>query len=105
MPKYRIIRHPSVADDLADIALLLADYSGVEIALRKLDEIETVIRDLTDLPHVGSLRHEIAKGLRAIPAAGKAVICFVVDDSKTEVRILAIGYAGSNWIAVTKDRN
>jgi toxin ParE1/3/4 len=104
MPAYKIVRHPSVSDDLLDIAFLIADFAGVETALRKIDEIEVDIGKLADLPHVGSLRHEIAGGLRAIPAAGKAVICFVVDDDHNEVRIMAIGYAGSDWISETKAR-
>jgi plasmid stabilization system protein ParE len=104
MPAYKIVRHPSVSGDLLDIAFLIADYAGIEVALRKVGEIEVAIGKLADLPHVGSLRHEIAEGIRAIPAAGKAVICFVVDDDHIEVRIMAIGYAGSDWIAETKAR-
>ena len=38
MTKYRLIRHPSVADDLFEIATLIADYVGAEIALGKLDK-------------------------------------------------------------------
>ena len=104
MPEYRVVRHPNVADDLIDIAYLIADYSGMESAMRKIDEIEVAIGKLAGVPHVGSLRHEIAEGLRAIPAAGKAVICFVVDDDHNEVRVIAIGYAGSDWISETKAR-
>lgn len=105
MPTYKIARHPSVAGDLLDVALLIADYAGTEIALRKVDEIEAAIQRLASTPHVGSLRHEIVEGLRAIPAAGKAVICFVVDDEASEVRIMAIGYAGSDWMSATKGRS
>ncbi len=104
MRRYRVLRHPSVADDLADIAWLIADYAGREIALRKVDEIETVIQELGKVPHKGSLRSEIAHGLRAIPAAGKGVVCFTVDDEHQVVRIVAIGYAGSNWTRVTQNR-
>ena len=104
MKKYRIFRHPSVADDLADIAWLIADYAGTEIALRTIDEIETVIQKLSEVPHKGSLRNEIAHGLRAIPAADKGVVCFVVDDEHEAVRIMAIGYAGSDWARVMQSR-
>ncbi len=104
MPSFRVVRHPLVADDLLSIALLISDYAGAEIALRKIDEIEAAIQKLSAMPHVGTLRHEIADGLRAIPAAGKAVICFVVDDNHREVRIMAVGYAGSDWITATQSR-
>ena len=104
MTNYRILRHPNVADDLFDIAVLIADYAGMEIALRKIDEIEQAIRKLRKVPHIGTVRDEVAPGLRAIPAAGKGVICFVVDDENHEVRIMAIGYAGSDWMTVSLAR-
>lgn len=104
MTKYRILRDPNVADDLFDIAVLIADYAGVEIALRRIGEIEQTVQKLRDVPHIGSVRDEIAPGLRAIPAAGKGVICFIVDDENHEVRILAIGYAGSDWMTMSLAR-
>tara|TARA_R110002049_G_scaffold229189_1_gene401308 strand:+ start:107 stop:424 length:318 start_codon:yes stop_codon:yes gene_type:complete len=104
MPSYKIVRHRGVADDLLDIAFLIVDYAGVEVALRTIDEIETSIGKLAAMPHVGSLRHNITEGLRAIPAADKAVICFVVDDELSEVRIMAIGNAGSDWVSETTAR-
>ena len=104
MKRYRTFRHPSVADDLADIAWLIADYAGTEIAPRTIDEIETVIQKLSEVPYKGSLRNEIAHGFRAIPAAGKGVVCFVVDDEHEAVRIMAIGYAGSDWTRVAQSR-
>lgn len=104
MKRYIILRHPCVANDLADIARLIADYAGTEIALRTVDEIETVIQKLSEVPHKGSVRNEIAHGLRAVPAAEKGVICFVVDDEHQLVRIMAIGYACSDWTRVTRNR-
>lgn len=76
----------------------------MEIALRKINEIEQTIRNLENVPHIGSLRDEIEPDLRAIPSAGKGVICFVVDDKNHEVRIMAIGYAGSDWVTATQTR-
>ena len=76
---------------------LIAGHSGTDTALRILDEIETVVRSLETLPHKGSLRNHIAPGLRAIPAGRKGVVCFVVDDAGKTVKIVAIGYAGSEW--------
>ena len=105
MRRVRILRHSSVAEDLADIAWLIADYAGTEIALRTVDEIETVIQELREVPHKGSLRNEIAHGLRAIPAAGKGVACFMADDEHHVVRIMAIGYACSDWSRVAQSRS
>ncbi len=91
------MRHPHVAYELLDIASFVADYASNDVAMHKLAEIEWTIRQLCDLPRTGSFRDEIAAGVRAIPAADKSVICFIVDDDRLEVRIMAIGYAGSDW--------
>lgn len=87
---YRIRFHPLVARDLDAIAQWILDYAGPDIAARQLAEIEAAIATLRDTPHKGSLRDEIAPGLRAIPAGRKAVIAFVVDDDAAEVLIYTV---------------
>lgn len=94
---YRIRFHPLVARDLNAIALWILDYAGPEVAARKLVEIEAAIATLKATPHKGSLRTEIATGLRAIPAGRKAVIAFTVDDDAAEVLIYAVTYGGADW--------
>jgi plasmid stabilization system protein ParE len=96
---YRIKFHPLVARDLDTIAQVIIDYAGPDSAARKLAEIEAAIATLRATPHKGSIRDEIASGLRAIPAGRKAVIAFVVDDVAREVLIYAITYGGADWIA------
>ena len=83
---------------------LVADYAGTKIALRKLAEIENTIRSLATFPHKGSLRHEIYPDLRAIPVADKGVICFTVDDETQTVFLIAISYAGGNWMGEITER-
>jgi toxin ParE1/3/4 len=95
---YQIKFHPLVARDLDTIAQLIMDYSGNQVAARKLAEIEAIVTSLKDFPHRGSIRNDIAPGLRAIPAGRKGVIAFVVDDGSREVLIYAISYGGSDWI-------
>ena len=94
---YRIRLHPLVARDLDAIAHWILDYAGPDAAARKLGEIEAAIATLKATPHKGSLRDEIAPGLRAIPAGRKAVIAFVVDDDQREVLIYAVTYGGADW--------
>jgi toxin ParE1/3/4 len=94
---YRIRFHPLVARDLDAIALWILDYAGPEVAARKLVEIEAAIATLKETPHKGSLRDEIAPGLRAIPAGRKAVVAFTVDDDTAEVLIYAVTYGGADW--------
>lgn len=94
---YRIRYHPLVARDLDVIARWILDYAGPDAASRKLAEIENAVATLKATPHKGSLRDEIAPGLRAIPAGRKAVIAFVVDDDADEVLIYAVTYGGADW--------
>ena len=95
---YRIRFHPLVARDLDAIAHWSIDYAGPDAAARKLTEIEAAIATLRTTPHKGSLRDEIAPGLRAIPAGRKAVIAFVVNDDAGEVLIYAVTYGGADWV-------
>ncbi len=102
---YRIRFHTLVARDLEAIANWIIDYAGPEAALRKLAEIEAAIGTLKTTPHKGSLRDEIAPGLRAIPAGRKAVVAFLVDDDACEVLIYAVTYGGADRISRTGARN
>lgn len=101
---HRIRLHPAVAGDLAAIADMITAYAGPQAALRRLAEIEQTLASLAATPHKGSLRTDIAPGLRAIPAGRKAVVVFTVDDTQNEVLVHAIGYAGSDWAARTAER-
>ena len=102
---YRIRIHPLVARDLDAIAQWILDYAGPNAAARKLGEIEAAISTLKATPHKGSLRDEIAPGLRAIPAGRKAVIAFVVDDEASEVLIYAVTYGGADWAMRSSQRS
>lgn len=102
---YRIRFHPLVARDLDAIGLWILDYAGPEVAARKLVEIEAAISTLKETPHKGSLRDEIAPGLRAIPAGRKAVVAFTVDDDTAEVLIYAVTYGGADWTMRSRARS
>jgi plasmid stabilization system protein ParE len=94
---YHIRYHPFVARDLDAIAQWILDYAGPDATARKLAEIQAAIATLKTTPHKGSLRDEIAPGLRAIPAGRKSVIAFIVDDDASEVLIYAVSYGGAEW--------
>lgn len=102
--KYRVRFHPAVRKDLETIARLIAEHSGREAAEARLAEIEAAVRRLEETPHKGTLRHEIAAGLRAIPAGRRAVVAFVVDDAAEEVRVYAVSYGGADWISRVRTR-
>lgn len=91
-------------DDLLGIVRLISEYSGRAVAERRLAEIEAAVLALAETPHKGSLRHEIAPGLRAIPAGRRAVIAFTVDDATRSVLVHAISYGGADWISAVRSR-
>ena len=101
---YRVRFHPLVARDLEAIARWIIEYAGSEAARRKIAEIEQEIAGLARTPHKGSIRDEIAPGLRAIPAARRAVIAFTVDDDAREVLIHCIAYSGGDWTSRSRRR-
>ncbi len=101
---YRLAFHPGVRRDLLAIVRLVSEYGGREAAERRVAEIEAAVLALAETPHKGSLRHEIAPGLRAIPAGRRAVIAFTVDDATRSVLVHAIAYGGSDWIAAVRRR-
>nr|WP_217351934.1 type II toxin-antitoxin system RelE/ParE family toxin [Ruegeria sp. HKCCD8929] len=81
------------------ISELIEDYAGLQVARRKLEEIAAVAQSLRKLPHRGTRRDHILPGLRAIPAARRAVIAFTVDDRAQEVHVMTITYGGADWVA------
>lgn len=95
---WRLRFHPLVERDLDGIAQWIIDHAGDEAADRTLTEIERIIADLARLPHRGSIRDDIAPGLRAIPAARRGVIAFTVHDEAAEVLIHAVTYGGADWV-------
>jgi toxin ParE1/3/4 len=103
-PPYELRYHPAAEDDLVEIFTLIRDYAGIDSATRKLQAIERVTKSLTDFLYKGTVRDEVLAGLRAIPAAAKAVICFTIHEDEHSVVILSVGYAGSDWAARVKGR-
>ena len=104
MKRYAIARHPSVEFDLEKIQDFIAPVAGVKIAARITNQINTRIDALRTLPHIGTVHAEPLPGLRAIPAADKAVICFTVDDDAQTIRIISVTYASQDWQSIASDR-
>ena len=101
---YRLRFHPLVEQDLEDIVRWISDQAGTAAATQGLDEIEETILGLSRMPHKGSIRSEIAPGLRAIPGGRRAVIAFTIDDAAREVLTQAVSYGGANWVRRSRAR-
>lgn len=103
--KYRIRFHPLVEQDLDAITEWIIDYAGVDVAARKISEIEEAIESLADMPRRASRRDEIVTGLRVIPAGRKGVVAFTVDDVAGEVLIQAVTCGGADWVSQSRGRS
>ncbi len=101
---FRIVYSPEAEHDLELIDGFIAEYAGVAAADRVLDSIRMAVSKLADFPNKGTVRHDIIPGLRAIPAAEKAVICLIVDDNTHTIKIVCVTYAGQDWQTIAKDR-
>ena len=104
MKRYAIDRHPLVRRDFFDIARLIGEYAGYPVAGLKTDQIEHTIHELKQFPHIGAPRDDVFPGLRAIPTAEKAVVCFTVDDQSHIVKIVCVTYAGQDWQKIARER-
>ncbi|SIP98790.1 Plasmid stabilization system protein ParE [Rhizobium sp. RU35A] len=101
---YHVVSHPQVEQDIFDIVDYIVSFAGLASARKATDDITGFITRLGDFPKIGSLRHDIRPGLRAV-AVREAVICFVVDDETATVTILCVGFASSDWMRRVKDRS
>jgi len=102
--RYRLSNHPEVPRDFERILKFIGSYAGYSLAQRKTSEIKQFIDKLKDRPHVGTVRNEIVHGLRALPVAEKATVCFTVDDETHTVKIVCVTYAGQDWRKIAAER-
>ena len=101
---YRGVRHPLVREDIIKITLFIGEYAGYDLAEGKIETIEASLEGLSTFPHAGTVRSEIYPGLRVIPTAGKAVICFTVADDRAEVYVVCVSYGVADWESRVKER-
>ena len=92
---------PGAADSNDEVG----GFSSLPLLPLGLPHFVYTIATLKTTPHKGSLRDEIAPGIRAIPAGRKAVVAFLVDDEAAEVLIYAVTYGGADWSRRTGARS
>lgn len=88
--------HPQVSRDLEATAPWIIENAGSQLSDRNPAEIEQTIMVLARMPHQGSVRDDIAPGLRTIPARRRTVIAFAVDDAAEEVLFHAVTCSGGD---------
>lgn len=83
MARRTILRSPAAEDDLIDIWLYIA-LDSPRAADALLDRIAERVAILADFPEAGSIRPDIAEGLRMLPV-GNHVVLYRVTDSRIEI--------------------
>ena len=101
---YEVIRAADVALDLELIFDYLVDAAegfgedtetAFRRAERRLDEIESGMEGLGEVPRQGTLRPHLGDDIRNV-TKGRAVYYFVVDDDRQVVRVLAVFFGGQD---------
>lgn len=102
---YRVVHHPNVDGDLRAIKDWLLRFSDPGTPALRLAQIAESFTFLSRYPNVGTVRNEVAPGLRVVPSADRhAAVAFVVSDETREVLIIAVTYGGADWIARSRVR-
>lgn len=92
MAKYSVIRTDTADAHIHKIILYIAEESGKEVALKKLDELEEQIMVLADNPYIGmEPRYMVLRrqGYKVL-VLEKNLVFYKVDESKKVVTIYAV---------------
>ncbi|APG48953.1 type II toxin-antitoxin system RelE/ParE family toxin [Phaeobacter porticola] len=87
----------AIFDFLFDAALRFGEDRETAFyrAAARLNEIDTAMEALGKAPHQGSLRADIATGLRSV-TKGRAIFYFDLDDAAQRLRVLAVFFGGQD---------
>jgi len=91
----RVDLAPEARSDLRAIYLFLAEAQSAVIAKQYVDRILAYVGGFDLASERGSLRDDIAPGLRLVGFERRITIAFTVEDD--EVIIQRIFYAGQDW--------
>ncbi|GLO72396.1 hypothetical protein MACH17_39130 [Phaeobacter inhibens] len=101
---YRVDRAEAIDRDLEAIFDFLFEAAisfgentetAFERAATRLAEIDDAIDTLGRAPHQGTLRTDIAPGLRSV-TKGRAIFYFDLNEADQQLRVLAVFFGGQN---------
>lgn len=95
---YRVEETLSAVEDYCRIEDWLTEVTGdPDIAMAIVQDIRPLALELTDFPHRGTRRDDLAEGLRILPFRRKGIIAFDVDDDAGVVTIRRIFYGDEDY--------
>lgn len=87
---------PLAEADLEALYEYLA-YAGPAVAAAYIERIEAACRALSEMPHCGAPRDDLASGIRTLNFKRRAVIAYRIGESS--VTIVRVFYAGRDYAA------
>jgi toxin ParE1/3/4 len=98
---YRILFSPGARRQLEAIDDYIAEASTADTARRFTDAILDYIATLSDFPHRGAPRDDLASGLRTLSFRKRVTIAFAVEPEA--VLIIGIFYGGQDFETLLHD--
>jgi toxin ParE1/3/4 len=89
---YPVVFSELAIDDLAEIAVWIAQRAGKQIAHAYVERLKAFALRIGGYPHGGTPRDEFAPGLRSVTFERRYVIIYRTDNASVEVMRIISGY-------------
>ncbi|MGN0274412.1 MAG: type II toxin-antitoxin system RelE/ParE family toxin [Chordicoccus sp.] len=102
--KYKVIRTDTADSLIRNIILHIAENFGRDVALKKLDDMETAILSLGDHPHVGTEpRYNVLRRQGyLVLILKKDLVFYKVDDQKKQVIVYAVVDQRQDYLSIIR---
>lgn len=102
----RLIRHPLVARDVAELARHVLTVSGDKAAaLRRLDEIDAPLASILDAPDIGSRLDGPLEGWRVRHGGRGRALSIIYRIEGDRLLVAMVAFAGQDWTKGALDRS
>ena len=102
--KYEVIRTDTADSLIRRIVLYIAENSGTDVALEKLDYLEESIMNLGDDPYIGvEPKYNVLKRQGyLVLILEKDIVFYKVDDNKTQVIVYAVVDQRQDYLGIIR---
>ena len=102
--KYKVIRTDTADSLIRNIILHIAENFGRNVALKKLDDMETAILSLGDHPHIGTepKYNVVRRQGYLVLILKKDLVFYKVDDQKKQVIVYAVVDQRQDYLSIIR---
>lgn len=102
--KYKVIRTDTADSLIRNIILHIAENFGRNVALKKLDDMETAILSLGDHPHIGTepKYNVLRRQGYLVLILKKDLVLYKVDDQKKQVIVYAVVDQRQDYLSIIR---